>query len=416
MRIVDLFESEVNDENVFKIPDYNMGYLKERIQKLNKKATKLGVVPVQLELMGRELVVKKSAASNKETAYYLNTIKVIGEPPKIAGWHLVASIDCDISGNIINVVPGQTLPVEYRSANPKQCDQCHTQRDRKNAYVVQHDNGEYKQVGRSCLKDFLGHKDPKLILAVASYISAFLDEIRDAETREEYGQRPENVEELERFLAYTACQIRLHGWTPKSAESETNRATVYGVWSNMYPSPKYADEAERPEERDYKLAQEAIKWAREELANKPNLSDYEYNLVNLTKSDEFASKHAGYVASLIAAYHRSAEQAINYAKRTASAKEIAEKSNFVGKVGDRLSGLNLTVIGVRQIPTQFGTSTIIRMLDENTNAFVWFASGSIDIKAGDVVVAAGRVKNQGVDKYNHDAKTTYLSHVKYTTK
>ena len=49
--------------------------------------------------------------------------------------------------NILATVPGQVpLPLKYRTAGPT-CDHCGFNRNRKDTYVLRHDDGRYVQVG-----------------------------------------------------------------------------------------------------------------------------------------------------------------------------------------------------------------------------------------------------------------------------
>src|SRR3972149_3916096 len=70
---------------------------------------------------------------------------------------------------ILRNVPGETLPESWRRADQK-CDHCGLIRKRNETFVVRHEDGTLKQIGRQCIADFLGHKGPEGMLAAAEYL------------------------------------------------------------------------------------------------------------------------------------------------------------------------------------------------------------------------------------------------------
>ena len=74
----------------------------------------------------------------------------------VNGWQFAASLEYTDKGNIISGVEGIEIPERYYKCAPW-CEHCKTARDRKYSFIVRNtESGEFKQVGKACLKDFTG--------------------------------------------------------------------------------------------------------------------------------------------------------------------------------------------------------------------------------------------------------------------
>lgn len=400
-----LIESEVYNNKVYLIPVENMGFLNTEIDKLNKKATKLGSSPIVLTNLGKE------DRNEDGSIRRFFKIKVTGRSPKINGWRLIAALDHVNGENVIRVVPSETLPLEYRNASPTTCDYCHTKRDRVNSYIVANDSGETQQIGRSCLRNFLGHKDPKTILYTASVVSLF-DNLMDQVSNQNkvFGGGKIGIDIIT-YLSYVAACIKKNGWLPKSA---SDNPTAYQAIEQMM-LPFTSKNKIHLTQNDIDLAENAIKWVRETLPNKRTTSDYEHNIIIIGKKDTVNDRHLGFAASIIPAYTRAKERELER-KRQAETPAI-QTSNYVGKVGERFGSkgmppLKLQLVSVRWIDGTYGSTGIHKFVDENGNFFIWFASSDPGMEIGNWYTIAATIKNHQVDKYNNNAKTTYITRAK----
>lgn len=87
----------------------------------------------------------------------------------INDWEFIAEVDHTEKGNIITGV-GVEVPEQYYISKPV-CEHCNSNRYRKNTYIVRNKTtGEFKQVGKSCLKDFTHGMSAE---AVTQYMSLF---------------------------------------------------------------------------------------------------------------------------------------------------------------------------------------------------------------------------------------------------
>nr|NLI49103.1 hypothetical protein [Propionibacterium sp.] len=90
---------------------------------------------------------------------------------------------------------------------PGECDHCHTHRPRRSTVLVAHDDtGQLLQVGRSCLKDFLGHNTLPVLLTV--------DDVAGDLGR---GGGSPAAWDTDTVLAYAWASVQAFGWTPTSS-------------------------------------------------------------------------------------------------------------------------------------------------------------------------------------------------------
>lgn len=151
----------------FKIPQPNISALMDKIIALNKRATRMGCPPIAIFVT--DTLVEKDDAGNPMV---YEIIELNGDSPSYNGWKLLGTLQNAGQGkNTIRSVPGKEIPPEYSTADPY-CDHCNSKRNRKNTFIIQHEDGLIMQVGSSCIKEFLGHADPE---SLARYVELLID-------------------------------------------------------------------------------------------------------------------------------------------------------------------------------------------------------------------------------------------------
>lgn len=357
----------------FSIPDQNWSSFKKRIAKLNKRAEKLGcplITISEVDILKQEKAVGSGTAIN---VYHV--ISISGETPKLAGWNFVATVEPGPDGNIIRSVPGIEVPEKYRTS-PPECDHCHTARRRKEVFLVRNESGEYRQVGRQCLADFLGHTDPRNI---AEYFR-ILQEAEEAAL--EYGawDGQSNTWGLKGYLTYVAGCIRQWGWVSRTRARDDYRllATADEAWYNMVKA-QGPQRNFRPTPEDEALAEEVLKWGKG-LAQQKDLSEYLWNLRTIALSEVVTPKTAGLAASMVVAYTTEKNKAVE-----------AKTSEYFGQVGQRGEFL-LTVTEDRRLESIYGLTILYKFVDSAGNMAVWFASNGVELKVGQTYRVRATVK------------------------
>ncbi len=391
--------------SIYKIPESNIPKLQAKLAKLNQAALRIGMKPVTINTLGIQEI-----KDDKGFVHRIYEVHIDGEAPKLAGWTFVATLTHAPEGNIIRTTPNETVPKQYYTAPPC-CDYC--KKDwiqRRDTYIVKNEKGEYRQVGSNCLADFLGHPDPNSYAAVAEMM-AYLD--KDAEELEKEDTGPNSPAfdraDTEEYLTYVAATIDQEGWI-SGKQAYENPGTISTAERALIQMEQR--HTLRPNERvtiTQKHKDEAkatLDHIRKTLTSPTN--EYQHNLKTFASSNAFTVREGkGFVASMIPFYRRDMEKAIAQQKQAVLTKD----SLFVGNIGERLYDIHITVLGIHETEGAYGTTYIIRMLDEQGNVYTWFGVGAAAsmFERGKTYTISGTVKNHNEYK---GRKETVLSRVK----
>jgi hypothetical protein len=418
MLLRDLIVEETNpqepQDNVFDIPEWSLDEFHTRLEKLNKRASKLGVAPVRVIEMGSKQVKDpryKDTAGLSDVEVpkiQIHTFRLEGEPPKLAGWTFLGTLDhVSIPGQVVvNTVPGQTIPQQFFNVEPV-CDHCNKIRNRNETFVLRHDNGDYMKVGRMCLRDFLGH-DPTRAVQALQALFKFAKSLADENNWGGGGGWSSWSYDPVRVLALTAAVIEKDGWTPRSAGGGDRTPTVYTVSELLQPGrdaeavARYRRLHDHYNTSDPKWKEEAdaaIAWLD---TQENNNSEYMHNLKIIRQASDVPAKMLGYWVSLVAAHKRAQEQLV----LSQSDKKVNE---WYGNVGDKIE-TNVKVVSIRHTEGYYGTVHIHRFLTDDGHTLIWFANTS---NAGMEPERKYRIKGtvKKHDKYQ-EWKQTILSRVK----
>jgi hypothetical protein len=386
-------------KTLFKIPAGNVPRLQERIADLAKRAARvakkgdlLDATPIGLIVGEKVVEPRKDPHTNlplPPAIYYM--VEVTGATPKLAGWTFVATLQHEEGGTILRAVPTVELPEgalkPYREAVPS-CDHCGYKRRRNDTFVVRNDAGTMKQVGRNCLADFTGCKSPQAVASMAEYLAAAAGV---AEEFEGGGGGGEFVEDMTAYLAYVAAAIRLEGWLSrtKAREFEGGRqATANVAWGWMHPTPMTpAKDRVVPEEKDVKLASEALAWVDAHLSEQDpdKLNDYEHNLRVAVAGGVVTFRLAGIAGSLVPYFERAMGRELFKAK--------AKAVGYVGTVGKRET-FTLELLQVFSIDGNFGVQHIHKFVTSEGAVVIW--------KTGTDKLESGTYKVKGTVKAHNE--------------
>lgn len=313
-------KQEYGNETFFLVPEVNMRDLEAKVEKLNKKALKLGCQPISLETVQQFLVPQKINGRTCNTTFY--EIRVHGGQPKYAGWTFAATLEPTEAGHIIKAVPGIEVPTEFREADLT-CHHCNTDRYRKETFLVQHEDGTFRKVGRNCLKDFLGHQNPTALARLAQLIVEFMG-MAEEEFCGGYFQPPEPSYSLEQILSLANVFIDRFGFVTRKAAQFDESATPTASEVEYCLAPPYVKgvpsheanrilrewnnhvEKHKPTEADQEKAKKALAWISSFEGQE--VSDYFHNLLIISKLEGVTSKQLGLAASAMWAYRKEVEK------------------------------------------------------------------------------------------------------------
>ena len=389
---------------VGRIPSDNMDRFQKKLVAMAKRAAKVGATaPVAIDTGETEEEAITAPDPFEPGAVVVvgkrvwSYIAIKGETPKLAGWTFLATLQHSEGGTIIRRVPGATAAESeeleakfdlsnYRDAKPV-CDHCQTRRERKDTYIVVHEDGTVKQVGRNCVGDFTGGQSPESLLRTMQYLREVEDMVRSDEY-EAAGGIVVRTLDTEEFLTHVACMVREFGWVPRSYHNGAASADVavqnLRDLQNNKRDKQGLPEFVIPSEADRTDAQAAIAHARDLEAT----SDFEHNLKVAVGTENMDERNTGIAAAAILVYNRHIEREVE--RKLTEERDADAVNEHVGEIKDRLD-LVLTVERVHEHPGHYGTTFITKMRDAEGRTFTWF--GSYEIDRGAVVTGKWTVKD-----------------------
>lgn len=412
--------------------------LEETVSKLAKRAQKLGLEAPRLEIVS-EFASPKLRRVNVDTSCLnwddpriarrldsdgnvlietpemvpMVRFRLIGQAPRLNGWTFRSTLEHMGDETIIAATPGFSVPAKYRKTG-NVCEHCQFNRKRVQTFILEHDDGRMMQVGRSCLKDFLGHQDPNKAASYAEELGTLVelcgasggeeDELSDGYS----GGRAPQAWNLADYLGYCAANIRVNGWVSrKQARDSMASATADSAYAAMFPSPfAVKKDIIVPEAQDTAVAVAALAWVRDGwLAAREEgveLADYEHNVAGIVKMDYVMSKTMGIAASIISAHARAIGREIE--------KKKALAGKHVGTEGKREIFKGLTLARIYDWETDFGVARIHTFYDDLGNTLVWKAS-SEKLDIGVTYDVTATVKRHAMNNKT-GAPETWLSRAK----
>lgn len=349
----------------------------DRLLELNKKAVKLGLPEIKCERLG---VRRKYAGENAYMEpYYVEVVEYEIEFTELvlAGWHLVGVIDH--KEGITRSAPGQTMPEQYFNA-PDWCDHCKAVRGRNETFVVQHESGEYKQVGRNCLADFLG-VDPAYALSAFDYaeLVSLVSEDDDEDLIGGGGWNP-GTYNLDCFLAYTALKIRTNGWCSRSEAADAYKAATADQVLSHLDKLAIGKTKEQATAADYELGKVVAAWMKQ---LQPCGNEYLNNLLVIGENEYVTVKSAGYAASAIRSYQREQEQ-----------KAAAKSTAYVAEVGTKVE-VEVTYASTASFDGAYGVTHKHFFTTGEGLLIVWSTQKEAPGKSGERFKLAGKINKHG---------------------
>lgn len=386
----------------FLIPSNNLPTFKSKFEKLIRKANKLNVIPPSYIILKEE--IKEIQVLEEQTENHLGQlishyssklvsfshIQINSPTVVINGYRFVATIEHTEEGNILRNISGTDIPIKFRTCNAY-CEHCKTLRRRNDTFVVRNENtGSYIQVGRNCLKDFLGHSAETFASQAELYYEA--DELGQAS--ESYGGGGggfESLVYLESYLGFVAEVISRDGWKSRSSAKEYGgQATADVAAKIMKPSKEDIRNNARPfthpSDASIQMSKDAIAWCENLSDEEVEKSEYLHNIRLIARRGVVGYRQYGYAASIVSGYQRY----MGELKQKERQKKMAEESGYVGTVGEK-GTFTLLVTHVNTLPDYgYGESCLNLMSDKEGNQFVWKTGNALEV--GKEYVLRGTVK------------------------
>lgn len=354
-------------KETFTIPQDNRERVEKLVARFGKKAAKynkLLTVEYGAPYAERRPVWAKDHETHTlskigETMVEVFDLTIEGEIIQQDGYTVVAKIEHLENGNLVTPIVGEVKP-EWRTAACN-CDHCNMKRRRTLTFIVRHENGTEKQIGRACLKDYCGI-DPQLI--------GIANQLHDLVMNEDvvyYDFHEHPVSRVHLMIDALAAAIHVYkvqGYV-KSSENNSNRGKMFECMKE-----NTATKADREAARNMI---EAVKEVSEEDAINFLLDKVQV----LAKDGYCKDSHFGIIAYAPAAYARYLEAMKKQAEREAAKMTERQASKYVGQVGKRIDIEIADTKLLTTIETQWGYTFLYKFTDINGNVLVWFASNRL---------------------------------------
>lgn len=330
-----------------------------KIQSLQKKAEKLGIIPPEIVDTVEGIHKELDEETGVEISYKYWQVTINFHPIKLSGWEFLAEVHHGENGNgnsFKKINFDVEIPEKYYNTHTNLCEHCGHNRYRVFTYIVRNiETNEFKQVGSACLKDFCGHS----FNFINTYLKA-VDENFD-EGFDVHHSAPSVCRD--QFLELVAYTARVHGFVTGKEYYEKNGfagGTGRQTWNLIFSDKKGVNkEKVNISDDDKLLAKEAVEIIE-------NLKDVERN--NFQQS-LYAAGSVGYLdhdqAGVVAYSIKMAIQA----REDKNSVDVSN-SQFIGKVGDKGVHFNVLVIGKQNM----GEYYLIKMATKEGNSLVWFGS------------------------------------------
>lgn len=435
MRVIELYEEDAPEDAAADDSPAHFEYadtadvkasvfpiLQQKIEKLNRRATKLGVPPITLTVTSeKQRPVKDYDGLNSNVTELYYEVKIAGQAPKLNGYKFMATIQHTENGNVIRTVPGEEgneKIKDFYDAHPDYCDHCKKRRNRIDTFIVKDEKGNLRQIGRNCLADFFRTTNPNQILWYFSMLDHFRKAVSDAdEETSRRGIRGKISIDVASILRIGAAMVRTFGYVPskdKATGDYNTHSTAQDVRTALFPPriDKYTSDhtkavielgkATSANSVDDAQVEQIMAWWKTIPEREKQNNEFMHNVEVLVSSANVSMQDIGYVVALFPMYYRT----------TAKAKEaggVGQSNLHMGQVGQKLAPTKVKVAYTQLISGQYGTTQMVRMQDAAGNAYTWFNNSSNRMEDGAEYTIVGTVKKH--DEYK-GRNQTVLTRVK----
>lgn len=374
------------------IKAWDVKKVNEKVEKLNRRANRLGLEPLTI-VVGPEVKKTEKVCVDDFMGIYRDVVNVYrdveihGELPVIpGGWKLIGVIEHDSLG-IVKTVPGEEIPEFYYDRTV--CDHCGVNRFRNKTIIVKNEDGEYKQVGTTCVESYLGI-NPNTLLFFMEIGQKDFDEFGGV------GRNPINYHLVD-FTQVAIAIIKEYGWVSRGqVYNNGGYATADTIMDYYNPYSKSGEKIRKTITITPEIVQEAadaLKWVKEYEGK----GDYVFNVKRIVDAGYVPEKGVGIAASIYPFY-----------LKNTIAKKTEKVSNWQGEVGKKIKA-EVVFVGETSFEGYYGVNYVKRFVDATGNIYVWFTTSRNGFQVDETYTITGTVKKH--DEFN-GKKQTILNRVK----
>lgn len=309
------------------------------LEKFNTKATKHGMEKFKVESVK---AISKTIDGNLHEFF-----RFVMSQPKFAlgDFEVKAVFTNDAESDLVFTFNGyehdHTATIDYR-----QCDHCNVRHARKTVILIE-DDGDFKQVGKSCIKDFTG-----VSLSTFNWFQDTFNKISDInEWNDPSSLTASEVIGVTNVLASAYDTCSKYGYHKVDSDTPTAVDVLTIIGDGVMPSS------------------EGIAWADDAIEMIKHMiptSNYEQNIYNIIKTGHVSHKRIGLLAS--------AYVMVEMEKRKNEKIEDAENvSEYVGELKERIT-FEGTIKLAYGMDSYYGYKVMYIIEDDDGNQFKWVAT------------------------------------------
>jgi hypothetical protein len=402
---------------VFEIPETKLNALTLRANKIAQRARRANFpVPTikvletkskTIEVYDPLAKVRGHGTDKKHVGIMLAVVEVEGCEPRLGQWDIVGYryMANDRAGATHYFKSGE---VPGHMTGALCCDHCNTKRKRRETMVVKSDEGEFKEIGSTCLADFTGVNFNEGFLGSVRDAGVLLGEIEKASNWSFNDADIDLRDEVRNVLAVAASIVRADGFVSSRVANESGQASTSSlVAEEMYRlnSPDVDPNSVMVIETDFQQADQIIAFFKARTEE----GDFYRSVRSCLDRGLADRRDIGLLAAAAGTYLR----AMEIERGRENGKAVVEKSTHVGEIG-KSETFVATVKDQRHVTTAYSDFWAITLVDGSNNLYSWLTNNKQDFVTGDRYEFKGTVKKHEVERYGdfQGASVTQLKNVK----
>lgn len=373
-----------NADGSYRIPAERLSILQAGVEKLNRRAAKLGMAPVTLvagpaRAEGYVELVPNPYGIHLPSSYiprtrWVQDVRLEGSVPVVGGFAFIAKLDHLEGGNLVLRAPGFEGDLDGWRVTGSRCQHCGMDRRRAATFLVRDESGNIIQVGRQCLQDYTRSTDVesavKLFKCWQELLAGGSDEDSEGWGFGGYRAGPTPAE----YLAAAVSSIRHRGFHKSGGEQDSTRSECDFITE---PCPKdrgFEGDRERielwhklqPTDAQRATAAEVLVW----VLTSNDSSDYMHNARLACAELTVRSRTEGILASLPFSYDKAMGREQERKARPAAGPHV-------GVVGGKVT-LKVTVRYVTGWSNDWSSGVFMILVDENNSTLMVKATGHLN--------------------------------------
>lgn len=302
--------------------------------------------------------------------------------------------------------PIQDNPVIKKFINITEfnCDHCKTKHHRKTVHLLKHEDGREFLIGTACSKEYFGINIHKQICELLNLFPKIVDFAEDCEESFGFGGIRYSINKgTLAKLAYGILKNTGRYISKASCDEFSSEIPTATRVSTLYDTKDKEAKEYRDEILESLKDKEVLQLVREYWDSKDDGEVFTHNVQTALK---MIDPKPGLIAYAVWEYMREVEDITGKNKFG----ERLKNSNYIGKVGEKIKGIEVEIYNIASFESMYGTTFIISMIDNSDNVIVWKTSSPVGEKGEKYIIKTAIIKEHADYK---SIKQTVVKNLKF---